>query len=62
MYEILLLQLKLFSTVCAFCHENKTFKQLQKMVFILPKKLLLYLRFSDFVLPSLSLSWPMLIL
>ena len=28
MYEILLLQLKLFSTVCAFCHENKTFKQL----------------------------------
>ena len=28
MYEILLLQLKLFSTVCAFCHENKTFKQI----------------------------------
>ena len=41
MYEILLWQLKLVSTIFAihyyFCYENKTFKKLSKMLFVLPK-------------------------
>ena len=28
MYEILLRQLKLVSTICICCHQNKTFKQI----------------------------------
>ena len=50
MYEILFWQFKLVSIIFIFCNQNKTFK------------LLLFTRFSDFVLPSLFLSWPLLIL
>ena len=50
MYEILFWQFKLVSIIFIFCNQNKTFK------------LLLSTRFSDFVLPSLFLSWPLLIL
>ena len=32
----------------SFCHQNKNFKKLSKMLFILPKRLLLSSRFSNF--------------
>ena len=45
--------------------QNKTFKKLSKMLFILPKKLLLSSTFSNFstsLFPTFFLSWPRLVL
>ena len=37
------------------CHQNKTFNNLAKIMFVLSKKLILFSRFLNFVLPSSSL-------
>ena len=48
-----------------FCYQNKTFKELSKMLFVLPKNILLSSRLSNFCtsfFPSFFLSWSLLIL
>ena len=64
MYKIIFWQLKLVSTVSVFAIKM-TFKKLSKMLFIVPKKLLLSSRFSNFctsLFLSFFLPWPLLIL
>ena len=64
MCKILLWQSKLASTIFIFAIKI-TFKKLSKMLFIVPKKLPLLSRFSNFcalLFLSFFLSWPLLIL
>ena len=61
MYDILLHPLKLVPTISIF-YRQKIFVNNDKKCFLFYQKLLLSSRFSDFVLPSLSLSWLLLIL
>ena len=64
-YEVLLGQLKLVSTFLYFFPSNETSKRLSKLLFILPEKLLLSSKFSNFctsLFLSFFLSWPLLIL
>ena len=62
-YEILLGQLTVVCTFFfCFCHQNKSFKRLSKMLFILPKKFLLPWTFSNictslFPPPFLYVPW-----